>query len=1375
MDNQNFIFLKDKFKHIYDVCCMVEKTYIDSTDNFMAPVAFSRIALEQIFRTKLKIKSSDDRELSSIINEYCRKSHIDKRKDSFYNDHIMYIKKNGDEAIHTSYMDIKVANKVMERLQILAHKILGGSSDCPEYKIPSVDEKWLMEFDKNHPYFKEFKTATLKIQEYELKFEKLDESVINLNDRIPTKNDIIDLIAEFQIENVDDSKVDEIQNRIDEIKKSFPKNLLEDINQIKKLAEDIENYNEIRNELDYLNTVKEDYSFIKQNLNSIQEKYGEIEKIRKDVEDLGKLDINLEELSMFKSKILELEKSIKNNDYEDLKNKIEALNEFAIDFEKIEEVQEKVNDIRDNIVYLTEKHLSPEQIEAVRSRANKLIIKAGPGAGKTRVLIERVKFLVNERHVDPKSVLVITFTEKAAEELKYRLNTDGELDYEKIDQMQIGTIHGFCRTFLRNYVSSGIEVIDDSDNEKKVLFIKKHLKELGLDKYAFIPNYELKKVASKFDEYASFNVNMDDLLLHIRKLNFTKNHKVLNKKYRDFIDLKMPNEDSKFPIYEVKKNEFYNGLWLAHKRLAIARAYDRYLKLLDERKSYDFNLLQIKTRDNLKEMDRKKVIYKNILVDEFQDTDITQFEIFELLSEFSETVTYVGDINQSIYWWRGANSYNFNRLMKSGEFEVKELLTNYRSPKNIVNLTNHFMVDEMELRANNLNNGDLYYLNNLDKGQQAKKIVAIIKHLKKENKVQKYSDIGLLFRSTRLYYIEELLNELKANNIKFNIQGAPDFEIYPEVECVLLLLWYLTKNMSYDKVFNLNGFTNKKLNEEMFNFKDSTLEVLKNYKGSPREFSKFDKTQLKDMGIVDESDLNFFDKLNQLKIRFHRSSHEDYDRLDIIGLYYEIFKITGYIKNKFYKINENEEDIDTNVELLNLGLISRKINDFMETVSRFDLDNLFEFLNSFYQEYSSPINSLENNDSVQILTIHKSKGLEFPVVFVCSLMELSFPKRKPRKEELKDYPTPINIKYAKIFENKPIDMSYEDAYKNEFKNEEQRILYVGLTRAKSTLFVSHIVNKGGQYCKEFKLMQKYSPNFKELTSIKLVDLSPVKTNKSEEEEYEFSFTSLEDYNTCPQKYNLIHNYNFVSPQNLGMRIGTIIHAVLDKINREIMDNPNHTLDIDFVEKIINEAIESNPDLKENSLFLEMLNAARNYYPLIGIEFSENSSDDSSKGASGGGAGGDSDEWEDDSDDDIIPTRILESEYPFTIPWFDARLRGSIDLIIENGENISLIDFKTSDEESVEDHRTRYSKQLHFYLMAMEYNSVYGPKRDITNLKVYSLKDNKFIDVDKEENMEDELKSSLIDVSQKVKNKVYPQCDIELDKCKDCMLKSLCCR
>lgn len=1370
MDNPNFIFLKKDYEKIYEICCMVDKTYAQSTNDFRYPVAFARMALEESLRKNLKI--SEKVKLSEMIHEYLRKNHLDK-KSSFFKDYLKIIWLKGNAAVHNEQIPKKLANKIVERLQYATYEILNIMDDLPKYQFPTGSEIWINEFNTSHPNFDEFKESLIKMEEYTYKVEKLDQAIIKLNKIIPNENDIKNIVNELQMDSVDESKIKDIQTKINELKSKTPENLQEDLEKIKELTKDISNYDELKNDLEKLNKVKDDYSFIKRDLDSVKNNFLEVDDIKK---QLNKLElVENSDVSLLNEKILKLENSLENQDYEELKSQIDELKNNYFDYEKIENVSEKVNDIRDSIAYFTEQHLSDEQLEAVRSRAPRLIIKAGPGAGKTRVLVERVQFLVNERHVNPKSLLVITFTEKAAEELKYRLNADGDLTFEQIDQMQIGTIHGFCRTFLRNYVSSGIEVIDDEDNEKKVLFIKKNLERLNLHKYAYIPNDELKRVASKFDEYARFNINMEDLIAYIKKRHFNKSHSKINKKYRAFIDSKMTDENSKFPLSEVESK--YKNIWINHKRLAIAKAYKTYLELHDEIKSYDFNLLQIKTKENLLKMNRKKVDYKNILIDEFQDTDMIQFEIFELLSENAETVTYVGDINQSIYWWRGTVSSNFKKLLnKDSEFEVKELLTNYRSPKNIVEFNNRFMVDDMELRAFNHENGGLFYLDSKDRGEQAKKIVSVIKHLKKENIIQKYSDIGLLFRSTKMYQIESLLEELKSNEIKFHIQGASDFEIYPEVECVLLLIWYLTKKMPESDVFKLKEFADEDLNNTMFQFTDTTLEVLKNYNDSPCDFSKFTKKELKEVGIVNNHDLEFFNELNRLKENFYACNNKNYERLDVLSIYYELFNLTGYIEYKFQEMIEKEEDIDSNTELLNLGFISCKINDFMQTVDRFDLDELFEFLYTFYKEYSSPSNSLDNVDCVQILTIHKAKGLEFPVVFVCSLIEGGFPKRKPLKEKPEMFPTPLKLKHKDILEKlkqKNKQNFFKQEYRKEFKNEEQKTLYVGLTRAKSILIISHIKNKAKKESKEFIEMKKNNPDFIEFSPENINRLNKVKSNKKSEKDLEFSFTSLEDYNECPHKYNLLYNYDFVSPQNLSMRIGTIVHAVLDKINREIMDHPNQKISIEFINKVIEEAKESNSDLKDNEKFLDTLYTVMNYYPQVGIEL-EGEEDSVSEG--GSGDGDNSGFWEEDSfDEDIIKGTIQESEYPFTIPWYDGKLKGTIDLIMDYGENnISLIDFKTSDEYSIEDYFERYVKQLHFYYMAMDYNSTYGPKKETTSLSIYSLKDNDFQDIEIDEDMIHDLKESLLTISRKVNNKEYPQSNND-ESCDNCLLRSLCCK
>jgi len=416
MENPNFIFLKQDYPKVYEMCCMVDRTYAQSTTDYRYPVAFARMALEEILRRDLKIKKSEKVELKVMIFDYLRKNHLDKN-DEFYKDYLKLIWLKGNDAVHNNQIPEKIAKKVVERLQYVAHDILNIMDRLPKYQFPTGSEKWINDFNQEHPDFDEFKESMIKLEEYALKVEKLDQAIMELNNLIPNEKDIKDIINDLQIDNIDESKIDSINTKIDDLKSEIPENLQEDLENIKQLTNDISSFNDLKIDLENLNEFKEEYSFIKRDLDSVKNNFLEVDEIKKQVNDLEQLVSNFD-ISQLQSKIIDLEKSVENQDYEALKTQIEELKSTTVDYEKIEDVSEKVNDIRDNIARFTEQHLSDEQLDAVRSRASRLIIKAGPGAGKTRVLVERVQFLVNERHVDPKSLLVITFTEKAADELE---------------------------------------------------------------------------------------------------------------------------------------------------------------------------------------------------------------------------------------------------------------------------------------------------------------------------------------------------------------------------------------------------------------------------------------------------------------------------------------------------------------------------------------------------------------------------------------------------------------------------------------------------------------------------------------------------------------------------------------------------------------------------------------------------------------------------------------------------------------------------------------------------------------------------------------------------------------------------------------------
>ena len=149
------------------------------------------------------------------------------------------------------------------------------------------------------------------------------------------------------------------------------------------------------------------------------------------------------------------------------------------------------------------------------------------------------------------------------------------------------------------------------------------------------------------------------------------------------------------------------------------------------------------------------------------------------------------------------------------------------------------------------------------------------------------------------------------------------------------------------KIFGLDDFANERLNEEMLHLDSKTAEIIKGYSGSKEEFSQLDIDQLKELGISNQDDLAFFDRLNGLKKRFWNENVSVDDKLDLLSLYYEVLNLTGYVDDKFEAIAK--EEIDKNTELLNLALISKKINDFMETFDRYDLNNLVEFILNYYE------------------------------------------------------------------------------------------------------------------------------------------------------------------------------------------------------------------------------------------------------------------------------------------------------------------------------------------------------------------------------------------------------------------------------------------
>lgn len=1387
MDNPNFIFLKEKYPNFYNSCKMIDSSFVYADGEYKYPVALSVLALEEIMKFKMGKKSAD---LFDLINNYCKKKDVTEELCSA----LHFVRMEGNDAKHNvKSFNKKLAVNVVKQFHWCIQNLFDFYERIPKYQEVTGDEEWIIQVSKQES--ENYKLIYDKLIESENKTADLEIKLDNVEDQLKSLMEKLDLISQKTVKLEDlkelyaNKDVEGVKNKVDELETSLDNINVDEIkNQIYELSNivsSLDNNEEISKNLEDLTEIKskvEEFEGLKLYINQLMalpDKYSDLEDIKEKLSILETSVSNFDDIEEIKSKLNQLSDT---KDIDNLKKQIDEIVDYnnKSDYNSLIEEFNKLKISLDRITDFDEKTPDDYQREAIEYPGNKLIINAGPGSGKTFVLIERVKYLVNKLGVAPESLLIITFTEKAAEELRDRLMHESGLHIDIIDQMQISTIHSACRVILKDYFSSGLEVIDDSDNERKRLFIKKHQETLGLTKYAYIPDNELRLVANKFDEYSTLAIDTDKLEKYLERKYFTKKgHLKKDQEYKDFIDAKIKEQGDnfQFPIKELDKKQYKR--WTYNKHFAIVRAFKKYIGLLDDIKSYDFNHLINRTKSNMEsskkfgpedlvsnnveddvvkaddtqatfaavnylQENRDRIRFKNILVDEFQDTDEVQMKIFELLIDGSETVTFVGDPDQSIYGFRGSDNKFFKRLLDNDEFKRVDLLINYRTPQNIIDFNEDFiknhgrMYDKGEVKSDKIDDkGDLYYLDSVSAAEEAEKVISIIKSMKESGKIQKYSDVGLLFRTKRSMkpFIKLLLNE---DDIKFHVQGNSDFKEYGEVNSIMLLLWYLTnpmKNVGFDLkdfIRPASKFDTEEVGFDlrMFNLDESTKSVIERYDKGTLEFSKLTKNELMELGIENNHDLEFFTQLNDLKNQIHSEN-----KIEVLDVYYKLFKITNYLENIFKNISK--EELEQKVEILNLGFISRKINDYMETYSRDNINDLFDMLFEYYTDYSSPKNSLNDDESLQLLTVHKAKGLEFPVVFVCSIKNGYFPSfKKQNDKEL--YHTPEHFKYPDIADKWVINGEFDSLNFNKELNkkhvdEENRILFVALTRAISTLIVSHVManNKKSPI---FTQMQNNHPEMLELTDELIPNLQDIKTLKKERpDDLNLSFSSLEDYSDCPHKYNLVYNYEFVNPQNIYMRVGSIIHSILNKLNTLAIEGEDV---YNWIDPIIQESIESNSDLSDNPIFTNIIDDLEDYLD-------------------------ESDEWD-----------ILESEFPFTIKRTNYNLKGQIDLMRKKENGITLVDFKTTNLESMDADDTKYEDQLHFYHLAMRDNSKYKDVEDI-DLKLFSLKDFDEIPVIYKQERVNELEGKLNRVYSKISEKqYYPTKDTE-SKCTDCLLRNLC--
>ena len=604
------------------------------------------------------------------------------------------------------------------------------------------------------------------------------------------------------------------------------------------------------------------------------------------------------------------------------------------------------------------KGLNDKQYEAVINTEGPCLVIAGAGSGKTKVLTHKVAYLMQEKNVAPWNILAITFTNKAANEMKERV---AKLVGEQAKDLWMGTFHSICVRILRSHIDKiGFDtsfIIFDTSDQRTM--IKRCLKELDIDDKMFTE----RSVQSEISNAKNEMLEPDQYLLRA-------------------------------------KGDF--------RKEKIAEIYEKYQKNLKENNAIDFDDIINYTIKILNENPEIKEYYSNkfkyVLVDEYQDTNKAQFTLVKLFAENNGNITVVGDNDQGIYSFRGAdisNILNFERDFKNSK--IIKLEQNYRCTGNILKIANSVIKNnetkyEKKLwTENEIGRLPKIYSaeNEYDEGNY---IVEQIEHLRRQEDL-KYSDFAVLYRmNTQSRAIEQILSR---EGIPYKVVGGLKFFERKEIKDIISYLRLIQNpmdNLSLTRIINepkrgIGKTSLDKIQDLAIENETSMYEIIKNS----------DQYGLNRVFLNSREFVNAIEELRTKK-----------DELIISELVKLTLKKTGYTKSL-----EDEKTIEAENRIENL-------EEFLTVAMEFEKEEVDNSLENFLQgmTLSSDIDNVDDaEESVTLMTLHSAKGLEFPVVFLVGMEEGIFPG------------------YKSIGEESALE-------------EERRLCYVGITRAKNNLFLT---------------------------------------------------------------------------------------------------------------------------------------------------------------------------------------------------------------------------------------------------------------------------------------------------------------------------------
>lgn len=935
--------------------------------------------------------------------------------------------------------------------------------------------------------------------------------------------------------------------------------------------------------------------------------------------------------------------------------------------------------------------LNNQQKKALTHKKGPLLIIAGAGTGKTTVITEHIKHLIQKKKVSPQNILAATFTDKAANEMLERLDVVMPLGYE---EPWLGTFHSICDRILK---AESLEIGLDPAYKiitpvEQWMLIKKQLFDFDLKYFRPLgnPTKFISALITFFSRAQDEDVDPVSLLTYAKK--------------------------------EKKKAKSAVQIEEAEKMIEITNAYQIYQNLKIKKSLLDFPDLITKTLELFRKrksvLDKYKKQFHSLLVDEFQDTNFAQYQLIKLLAPPSENpnLIVVGDDDQSIFKFRGAaisNILDFKKDYPKARNVV--LIKNYRSIKPILDsaylLIQHNNPDRLEvklkvnkkLKTTNEKKAEKPIIVKTETAQREVDFTlkTILELLAKEN--YSYKDFAILTRANA--YLDAYVAGLKRAGLPYQLVGNRGLFDQEEIRDLISFLRVIAYPEESTSLFQF-------LHQGQFNL---SAEVI---------LSLINQSKAKHLSlwtILKEKHNKKITKIVSLIKDFQDQALSD----PVSKLLHNFILKTGYLKQL-----TREETVTNQLKIKNINLFFERLKRFETENKNAPLSEFIDTLNLWQEAGENPAQAvIEDIDTISLLTVHSAKGLEFPVVFVGNLVSGRFPAINRRD--------PIEFPEALIKETLPMG--------SETTQEERRLLYVAMTRAKDYLYLTYASDYGGLrerkpsgFLKETKLKEKAIQPEPLQLSLTTLTPKPVKIShldKSGEIEIPFlSYSQIDTFLACPLKYKYRYLLKVPAEPHHALTFGATIHNTLHEFHRyeqqgKVLSAPE-LLSI-YKKQFIEIGYESEEHKKQR--FQSGIKALKNYHKVFTTIFGR--------------------------------PKILERNFRLNIAG--TPFIGKIDRIDETNDGYEIIDYKTGGSKSQQ--VVDKDKQLTIYgLAAKEAFAM-----EISKLSLYYIEENKKVTTARDKEQFEKEKKYLKQMKDQIKKSKFRAKPGYPFPCKFCEYSRIC--